>query len=147
MRILLILLFIPFSGFSQTYDEIMSIKGLDSFKRVVIENSYQYIADESDDSKVVYTDIQDTRGAMHTTSGNKIFAFYFSKTTLIGGIEMDDTPYDKIYDEVKKKCTFVKIQNLNQDYACYECDDAQFKGTLGFAVFEGSGVIQQIIVE
>ena len=39
------------------------------------------------------------------------------------------------------------IRQKNLDYACYKCDDAQFKGTLGFVVAEGSGIIQQIIVE
>ena len=46
MRILIILLFVSFSGFSQTYSEIMSIKDADSFKKVVIENNYEPITEE-----------------------------------------------------------------------------------------------------
>ena len=67
---------------------------------------------------------------------------------MIGDMEIIDTPYDVIYENVKDRCTFVRIYTLKkQDYACYQCDDAQFKGQLGFGMFEGSGIIQQIIVE
>ena len=46
MRILLILLFVSFNGFSKTYDDIMSIKDADSFKKVCIENNYEVVTEE-----------------------------------------------------------------------------------------------------
>ena len=43
MRKLLILLLIPLFGFSQiSYKDVMSIKSVDMFKKVVIENGYEY---------------------------------------------------------------------------------------------------------
>ena len=126
----------------------MSIDGLDTFKKVVIENSFQLDTENTDDDKVSYNNIEDTKGAMHNTSGYPIFIFYFSKTSIIGNLEMTDTPYDEIYKEVKKKCEFVRIQTIkSSDYACYECEDAKFNGLIGFTMFEGLGIVQQIIME
>ena len=43
MRKLLILLLIPLFGFSQiSYKDVMSINSVDGFKKVVIENGYEY---------------------------------------------------------------------------------------------------------
>ena len=147
MRIFIILLFISFSSFGQTYDDIMSIDGLNTFKKLMIENNFQHSEEGSTDDKIMYEDIQDTKGAMHTTKGYPIFGFYFNKTAQIVDtkIEMTDTPYDRIYDEVKEKCTFVKIsEGYKSDFACYKCEDAKFDGLIGFTVFEGIGMINQI---
>ena len=63
-------------------------------------------------------------------------------------MEIQDTPYDVIYEQVKEKCEFVRIQTMRSgDYACYECEDAKFNGLLGFTILEGSGFILQIIME
>ena len=48
MRKLIILLFISFSSFGQTYEDIMSIKDIDSFKKVCIENNYEYMSAQPD---------------------------------------------------------------------------------------------------
>ena len=147
MRILIILLFISFSSLGQTYDDIMSIDGLDTFKRLMIENSFQHNSEDKQDDKILYNDIENTKGAMHTTDGYPIFAFYFNKTLQVQDtkIEMNDTPYDEIYNKVKEKCTFVKIsEGYTIEYACYECEDAKFGGFIGFAVFEGVGMVNQI---
>ena len=40
MRILIILLFISFGSFGQTYEDIMSIKDVESFKKLVITEGY-----------------------------------------------------------------------------------------------------------
>ena len=45
MRYLLILLFISFNAFSQTYDELISIDSEHMFKKIVIENGYTKIKD------------------------------------------------------------------------------------------------------
>ena len=43
MRKLLILLLIPILSYSQiSYKDVMSINSLDGFKKVVIENGYEY---------------------------------------------------------------------------------------------------------
>lgn len=43
MKRLIILLFIPILSYSQiSYKDVMSIKSVDGFKKVVIENGYEY---------------------------------------------------------------------------------------------------------
>ena len=50
MKNLLILLFIPLFGFSQiSYKDVMSINSVDGFKKVVIENEYEYDSMDDDD--------------------------------------------------------------------------------------------------
>ena len=41
-KLILLLLFIPLFSFGQTYKDVMSINSADMFKKVVIENKYQY---------------------------------------------------------------------------------------------------------
>ena len=43
MKKLILILFIPIISFSQTYDEFVSINSLDTWKKVVIENGYEYV--------------------------------------------------------------------------------------------------------
>ena len=52
MKKLILLLFIPFVCFSQTYKEVMSIESKDMFKKVAIENGYEY--DSTDDDWITY---------------------------------------------------------------------------------------------
>ena len=40
-KIILVLGLFPFISYSQTYNELMGIKGVNDFKRVMIENDYQ----------------------------------------------------------------------------------------------------------
>ena len=43
MKRLIILFFIPILSYSQiSYKDVMSIKSVDGFKKVVIENGYEY---------------------------------------------------------------------------------------------------------
>ena len=146
MRTLITLLFISFSSLGQTFDDIMSIKDLNSFKRIVIENSLQFDAQQSTDDKLVYEDVEGKDGAMFFKV-NDTFVFHFRKLYASGTIENNYTPYDKIYEDVKARCTFVQITSLALEYACYECVGSKFKGTLGFATAEGSGIIKQVIIK
>ena len=50
MKNLLILLFIPLFGVSQvSYKDVMSINSEDTFKKVVIENGYEWNSNDEDD--------------------------------------------------------------------------------------------------
>ena len=60
--------------------------------------------------------------------------------------ETPDSPYDKIVDEIKVKCKYYKIQNINGvDFVTYSCSDSTYKGKIGFAISEGSGIILHYI--
>ena len=150
MRILIILLFISFSGFSQTYDDIMSIDSKDAFIKVMIENSYNK-KDDTDENFIQYSSIDGSFESSYSLLDDRQFVlnFFIQKSAQIidSQIELPDTPYDRIYDEVKEKCSFDRIMSfddLNADYACYQCDDAKFDALIGFTIVDGMGIISII---
>jgi hypothetical protein len=49
MKKLFLLLFVPFVSFSQTFKDVMSIKSVDTFKKVAIENAYEFDNIDEDD--------------------------------------------------------------------------------------------------
>ena len=48
-KLLLLLLFIPLVSFGQTYKDVMSISSVDTFKKVAIENAYEFDNVDEDD--------------------------------------------------------------------------------------------------
>ena len=124
MKKIILLLFIPFISFSQTYKDLMSIKSLDTFKKVAIENNYRY---ESKDS---------LRDLIEYVYEDKKMLYYHLKDdgfNLIVRPKYEKKVYDEIYDNVKNKCSFYKIINYRgDDYACYSCPESSYKGKIGF---------------
>jgi len=155
-KILFLLVFIPLVSFGQTYDEIMSINSLDTYKKVVIENGYELTDIESDeDGWVNYgymikrDSINGDKSSIWTSYNAKDhrWSFWFSRTTLLGQWlntnETADTPYDLIVEEIKEKCKYYKILNYKEvDYVAYSCAESSYKGKIGFMVTEGQGVIR-----
>ena len=47
-KLILLLLFIPLVSFGQTYKDVMSISSVDIFKKVAIENAYEFDGTEDD---------------------------------------------------------------------------------------------------
>lgn len=147
MRTLIILLFISFNSFGQTYDDIMSINDLNSFKRVMIENDFQLDSILPTDEKTtyLYRALTDDNGGYYSEYVDEgYFHFYFDKIS-DAGVEFTNTPYDKVFTEVKGKCTYVGIYNINNfEFAVYECDDAKDIGYVGFMINNGYGWIRRI---
>ena len=144
MRILIILLFVSFNSFGQTYEDVMSIKDIDSFKKVCIENNYEYMSDVSNTKTILYESIDGNKGATYDIYSDSMFAFIFQKE--IGGdsgIEIPyDIEYDKIYNRVKESCQFSRIADTNGvNKACYKCNDSKFNGEVCFVVMGGMGAI------
>ena len=84
-----------------------------------------------------------------------INTFYFSfirmgkSTNLYTGAVTDAgvmaNNYDTILKKVKRKCEFIKMYKLGkQNYACYSCKDAEYRGYLGFSIIGGWGAIANI---
>ena len=143
----LILLLLPLFSYSQTYKDVMSINSLDTFKKVAIENNYEF-ADEVEEGLVTYgyNIVKDS------INGNKSskWAFYkpeddmfvlsFSKSSFFGA--SDETQYDKIYESVKDKCSYYKIiNNEGTDFVTYSCPESSYKGKIGFVVMGDTGII------
>ena len=156
MRKLLILLLIPLFGFSQiSYKDVMSINSVDGFKKVVIENGYEF--DDIDEEgwisygfNIVRDSIEGSKYSkwmLYNTKDDR-FTLSFGRRTILGnffGTE-DDTsknPYDLIVKDIKEKCKYYKIINYNGiDYVSYGCSDSSYKGKIGFVVSEGNGLIR-----
>ncbi len=154
-KLLFLLVFIPLVSFGQiAFKDVMSISSLDQFKRVMIENNYEF--DNGKDGYILYG----LNIVKDSIKGNKSssWAFYdgtdnrwgltFNRTNIMSnffGTDADNSenPYDLILEEVKEKCKFYKIINENdKDYACYSCASSTYKGKIGFMVFEGTGFIR-----
>ena len=136
MKKLILLLFIPFISFSQTYKDVMSIKTLDTFKKVAIENDYRYEKKDSLRGLIRYVN-----GELYKPSGQgswvaKKMLYYHLKDdgfNLIVRAKDEKKVYDEIFDDVKNKCSFYKIINYKGDeYACYSCPESSYKGKIGF---------------
>ena len=153
MKNLLIFLFIPLLGVSQDYKDIMSIKSVDMFKKVVIENGYEF-NDEDEEGWVTYgfnIERDSIEGNKSSKWGmyNKLddrFYFQFGTGNLLTEILLGDDvklPYDEIRDDIKKNCQYYKIINYNgNDYVSYSCSQSSYKGKIGFMSLEGKGYIR-----
>ena len=147
MKKLLILLLLPLFSFSQTYKEVMSIKSLDTFKKVSIENNYEQ-SDSEQEGLVTYGyDISKDDDGNKSSSKwayyipkNDMFFFAFSRGNAMSeffGTEVDNSenPYDLILKDVKDKCSYHKIVNHEgTDFVTYSCPESSYKGKLGFAI-------------
>lgn len=155
-RVLFVLLFIPIFSFSQvSYKDVMSMKSVDMFKKVVIENGYEY--DSMDDDgwltygfNIVRDSIEGNKSSKWSSYNTKDdrFTLSFGRRSVLGnflGTE-DDTsqnPYDLIVKDIKEKCKYYKIINYKgTDYVTYSCSESSYKGKIGFVVSEGSGIIR-----
>jgi len=140
-KLLFVLLFTPLMSFSQeiTFNDLMSINSIDTFKRVVIENSYEFDGLTGGYLSYGYnltvrTDKESTAskwGMFNIDSYG--FVFQFIKRHPLVELE-----FDRIVSEIKSKCEYYKI---NGEYVTYNCPDSSFKGQIGFKTSEGSGLI------
>ena len=113
----------------------MSIKDVDAFKKVCIENGYEFMSfnrmkemfkddeDYNEDSIklnmerfVVYTK-NNVRGLY--SPENNVFSFQFSRTNVFDMVV--DNLYDKLLEYVKKNCKYYKIITSpnGNDYVSY----------------------------
>ena len=139
-KLLFLLLFIPIMSFGQEikFDEIMSINSLDTFKRVVIENSFEF---SNGDNYITYgykldTNKKGVEVASKWASYDKEFGnflFQFIKDGLWVDLE-----FNRIVSDIKSKCEYFEI---NDEYVTYNCDDSTFEGQIGFKTSEGSGFV------
>ena len=154
-RVLFVLLFIPIFSFSQvSYKDVMSIKSVDMFKKVVIENGYEY--DSMDDDGWLsygFNIVKDSTGSKssqwssYNTKDDR-FSFSFSRTNRVDKFfnqqtDNSENPYDLIVKDIKEKCKYYKIINYKgTDYVTYSCSESSYKGKIGFVVSEGVGLIR-----
>lgn len=159
MKKLIILLLFPLFSFSQiTYKDVMSISSEKMFKKVMIENGYEWNSRDDEDLLIYGWEIE-----KDSVNGNKSskwgyyrndggFLLSFSRNSLLNNflnIEEDNTKneYDLIVKDIKKNCKFYDIITQNEtdvetDFVCYSCSESKYKGKIGFTISEGSGYIK-----
>tara|TARA_B000000475_G_C15984787_1_gene442555 strand:+ start:801 stop:1268 length:468 start_codon:yes stop_codon:yes gene_type:complete len=150
MKKLLLLLLFPLISFSQvTYKDLLSINSLDQFKRVMIENDYDFV--EKTETETLTYAISPTKNDEGELVSSDFANFHIDST--IFSFSWHESHFGKfrykvIYDEVKEKCKFSKIletEDLDNDgkpidYACYTCPKSSV-GLIGFTKAYGLGVI------
>ena len=150
-KLILLLLLIPFISFSQTYKDVMSIKSEDMFKKVAIENGYEFDNIDEDDwitygFNITRDSIKGNKSSkwMHYNSKDDRFVLEFSRESF----DNFKNPYDLIVNNIKQKCKYYKIINNNGiDFVTYSCSESSYKGKIGFMISEGRGVIRQFLEE
>tara|TARA_B100001250_G_scaffold223166_1_gene191328 strand:+ start:250 stop:657 length:408 start_codon:yes stop_codon:yes gene_type:complete len=130
----------------------MSISSADIFKKVAIENGYEF--DSADEDGWITYGFNMTRDSiegnkssqwLHYNTKNDKFSLNFSRTstTFFGKENIDDSQYDLILKEVKEKCSYYNISNYGgTDFVTYSCSDSSYKGKIGFVIKEGQGIIR-----
>jgi len=159
-KLLLLLLFIPLVSFGQSYKDLMSISSVDMFKKAVIENGYEFSSEKDGEITYGFNIMKDSidgdksiKWAYYSTNNDR-WTFSFSRSNMLNSFasallgasseETPDSPYDTIVDEIKEKCKYYKIQDINGvDFVTYSCSESTYKGKIGFAINDGSGIILQ----
>ena len=153
MKKLIIFLFVPIVCYSQiTYKDVMSISDVKHFKKVMIENSFEN--NGVDDGWLFYGyDIEkdsldgdkSSKWGLYNLDDDR-FMLQFVKEGFFG--LDDETDYDNIVKEIKKKCVYYDIisyegsDGIADDYVCYSCSESKYKGKIGFMISKGSGFIR-----
>ena len=103
------------------------------------ENTQTYAYDPTDDDR-------STAFGMYFKGSAEFFMFQFVKPDpTLESFGYATNYYEEILKKVEKKCKFVKMYKVSKDnFACYDCKQAEFEGLLGFVVADGMQQIAQI---
>jgi len=161
-KTLFLLFFIPTLSYSQiTFEDIMSINSLKTFKRVMIENGFE--REELDNEhRILYglnikrDSVKNSKSSLWGGYDERNGEFRFQISVKSGGgrdffgrkidEETGDNLYDEIVEKIKKNCKYYDvIENDGDDYVCYSCSQSTYKGKIGFTKSEGNGYIEHII--
>jgi len=157
MKRLLLLLIIPTLSYSQiTYEDIMSINSEKTFKRVMIENDFEFGSYEltylfyglSIMRDSIEGDKSPLWGGYNWSNGEFYFRLYDSGMEWLSLLidETDQSLYNSIVEKIKKNCEFYDIiEEYGDDYSCYSCSQSKYKGKIGFFKFDEGGMIRHII--
>ena len=136
-KLILLLLLIPLVSFGQTFDynDLKDINSEKQFKRFAFEK--EFVKTKESSYRLVYAqnynkkkDIAEVWSGYYLETG--LFSFELWKT--YDGSSKDS--FDRVLEQVKKKCTFYDFKEdgiLNLEFICYTCPGSAFPGKIGFA--------------
>ena len=123
---------LPALGFSQTFEEIITMTDVERFRKVMIENDYK--RHSTDSIRIVYAD-----GLEKDSLGNYIayrWGSYLFKTKSwrlksYSGF-FGNSDYDEILSKVKENCEFSQIIEFNDsiEAVAYKCQDTKLQGLI-----------------
>ena len=141
MKKLLLLLLLPALGFSQTFEEIITMTDVDRFRKVMIENDYK--RHSADSLEIVYA-----IGLEKDSLGNYIaynWGSYLFKTKSwrlksYSGF-FGNSDYDEILSKVKENCEFSQIIEFidSTEAVAYNCHDTKLQGLISFKKDDDGG--------
>ena len=138
-KLILLLLFIPLVSFGQTFDynDLKNSNSEKQFKRFAFENEFVKTAEYT--NSLTYAqkyekeeEIASIWSYYYLKRGQ--FKFQFAKSP---NGKSDDS-FDRVLEQVKKKCTFYDFKEVGygeykKEYICYTCPGSAFTGKIGFA--------------
>ena len=143
MKRFLFLLLFPLSVFSQSFNDLNKISDVNDFKKVMIENQYQFDK-VHEDGQVVYGFglVKDSidgnkseKWGSYDKDGSWKLQFSDRKTLIY---KYGD--YEEIVKEIKENCDYVNIENYKDwDFVTYKCG---LDGKLGFLITDDTGYIR-----
>ena len=140
--VLFLLLFIPIVSHSQTFDDLKLIDNLNDFKRVMIENNYQF--DGEDDTGNLYYGYNLVKGSITTESKSDKWGIFLKDGGWVLQLRLKDfntivDSYEEIKKTIMKVCVYYDIITENgDDYVAYSCDSSK----LGFRIGGDFGYIR-----
>ena len=118
--ILLVMFLVPLLSFSQvTFNDLMSIDSKDTFIKLMIDSEYSGISsDESDISfALIPTEYYSSSSFAYYYSDTNTFEFKFQREKTIknsdGGNVFVENAWGKMYRQLKRRCNFLLITNVN----------------------------------
>lgn len=163
MKQLLLILLIPIISYSQiSYKDVMSINSEKMFKKVMIENGYEFGQSDEDDVIYGFDIVRDSIDGMKSSKWGRYrvkddgFTLSFSRNTQLNTFlnlkeDRSENEYDLIVKEIKKNCKYFDIKTYTTeddeelDYVCYSCSESKYKGKIGFMISEGWGYIKHFV--
>lgn len=134
----------------------MSINSEKTFKRVMIENNFEF--SENDGFPLLYGfdiikdsiegDKSSLWGSYSELNGEFSFQFFDNDLEWLISLldETDENLYNSIVGKIKRNCKYYDIvEEDGDDYVCYSCSQSKYKGKIGFRKFDDSGVIRHIL--
>lgn len=139
-KLSILLLFISSISYSQiSFYDIKQIDSQESYERIMIENGFEYVEwKEYERALIRYA---------HNYNEDKneatIWFFYYFKDNTFHLQTAEAEDYDKIFNEVKRSCTFYGIieDAAGTRVSSYTCPGSRYPGKISFS----KGIIQTII--
>ena len=138
-KLILLLLFIPLVGFGQTFDynDLKDINSEKQFKRFSFEK--EFVKTEEYSYMVTYA-----QNYSKEKDKAEVWSHYYSKTGLFSFQLFknydgsSDDSFNRVLEQVKKKCTFYDFKedgfgDFKKEFICYTCPGSAFPGKIGFA--------------